>query len=298
MNDTTTHLLFLCGYFALFSFGCLGIWYWWIKRRGEKPPLEFKLLRGPGESLRRRMAKSEENHLLVVGAAALAPILAGLGTLQLLIWFTPRLPLVFRLAIMTVPTLVVLFFAGRYVIRQLARNRNDRLGYLGERAVGEALEPLVSAGYRLFHDVPAVSGKFVFNVDHVAVGPNGVFAVETKTRRKGRARAGFEIHKVAYDGKQLIWPWGEETQALKNAEDRAWWLNDWLNKMAGLNIVTQPVLALPGWYVVPQGTGPVIVVNHKQLAGAISQGRKQPLSAVQIDLIARQLDALCRDVED
>ena len=298
MNDVPTHLIYLGSYIILFSIVCLGLWGWRIKRRGERPPVEFKLLRGPGESLRRRMARSDEELIFVIGGAALAPIVAGLGMLQLLVWLTPRLSLTYGLFVMAGPTLVVLFFAGRYIMRRFSRYRDDRLGYLGERAVGEAIEPLVSAGYRVFHDVPAVSGKFVFNVDHVAVGPNGVFAIETKTRRKGRARSGCEIHKVTYDGRQLIWPWGEEIQALKNAEDRAWWLNDWLNKMAGLNVVAQPVLVLPGWYVVPQGIGPVVVVNHKQLAGVISQGGKKVLSVAQIDLIARQLDTLCRDVED
>lgn len=64
------------------------------------------------------------------------------------------------------------------------------LRYLGERAVGEALFSLAAESYKIFHDVPAeVSGK-KFNVDHVAVGKNGLFAIETKTRRKGRARPG------------------------------------------------------------------------------------------------------------
>jgi hypothetical protein len=58
----------------------------------------------------------------------------------------------------------------------------------------------------------------------------------------------FDAHKVAYDGRQLIWPWGEDDFGLRNAEDRARWLTDWLNKMTGLGITAKPVLALPGWY--------------------------------------------------
>ena len=298
MNNVTTQLLFLVGYTAVFALVCVAFWVWRIKRRGEKPPVEFKLLRGPGESLRRRMAKSDEELIFIVGGAALAPIIAGLGMLQLLVWLTPRLSLFYGLMVTAIPAGVVLFFAGRFIMRTFSRYRNDRLGYLGERAVGEALEPLIASGYRVFHDVPAVSGKFKFNIDHVTVGPNGVFAIETKTRRKGRARSGFVGHEVTYDGRQLVWPWGEETQALKNAEDRAWWLNDWLNKTVGLNVVAQPVLVLPGWYVVTKGVGPVVVVTSKLLAGAIRRVNKRVLSAEQIDLIARQLDLLCRNVED
>lgn len=42
----------------------------------------------------------------------------------------------------------------------------------------------------------------------------------------------------------------------------------------------------------------VNVVNHKGLVSAIKGRRQVELSPEQIDLIARQLDAGCRDVED
>jgi hypothetical protein len=183
-------------------------------------------------------------------------------------------------------------------MKDLNRYRNDRLGYLGERAVGEALLSIHELGYRVFHDIPASIKQQTFNVDHVAVGPGGVFAIETKTRRKGRARAGFEDHKVAYDGAQLIWPWGEDDFGLKNAEHRARWLSDWLNEKLGLGLNAKPMLALPGWYVVPKGIGPVLVVNHKQVVGTILRQPQNVLTKGQIDLVTRQLDGLCRDVED
>ena len=44
--------------------------------------------------------------------------------------------------------------------------------------------------------------------------------------------------------------------------------------------------------------GPVTVVNHKQVPEAVRGDKARTLGAEQIDLIARQLDPLCRDVED
>jgi hypothetical protein len=67
----------------------------------------------------------------------------------------------------------------RWAVRDFLRYRDDRLGYLGERAVGDALPPLIEAGYRVFHELPAEVKKMTFNVDHVAVGLGGVFANET-----------------------------------------------------------------------------------------------------------------------
>lgn len=65
------------------------------------------------------------------------------------------------------------------VIRRLFRSfRKLNRGERGELAVGEALEDLRSLGYRPIHDIV---GKG-FNIDHVLVGPAGVFAIETKFR--------------------------------------------------------------------------------------------------------------------
>lgn len=293
-----TEVIVLGIYIVIFLFAVIGIWTWQIRRRNEKPPLEFELLRGPGESLRQRMARFDDMFLTVMGGAALAPLVAALVTFQLLIWLTPHMGLNYGLAIVAVPTLVVLFFSGRFAMRKLTRYRNDRLGYLGERAVGEALEVLLSEGYRIFHDVPAEVSKKKFNIDHVVIGENGVFAIETKARRKGRVRPGFEAHKVAYDGKQLIWPWAEDTYGLQKAQDRARWLGEWLTKITCRNVEAKPVLVFPGWYIVPKGIGPVIVTNHKLLAGAINRHKESILSREQIDLIARQLETRCRDVTD
>ena len=53
-------------------------------------------------------------------------------------------------------------------------NRGER----GERHVADVLEELRSNGYRPIHDIVGDG----FNVDHVLVGPGGVFAIETKFR--------------------------------------------------------------------------------------------------------------------
>jgi hypothetical protein len=49
-------------------------------------------------------------------------------------------------------------------------------GAEGERKTEKALEPLAQSGWRILHDVQARYG----NYDHIAVGPAGVFLLETK----------------------------------------------------------------------------------------------------------------------
>lgn len=74
-------------------------------------------------------------------------------------------------------------------------------GIKGERYVGQVLEDLCRPrGYAVLHDLPSDTGDF--NVDHVLVGPEGVFAVQTKHYygpTKG-ARA------IVYDGQSVKIP--------------------------------------------------------------------------------------------
>lgn len=52
-------------------------------------------------------------------------------------------------------------------------------GAEGEEVVGEILEGLVADGWQVLHDVSFGRG----NIDHIVVGPGGLFTVETKSRR-------------------------------------------------------------------------------------------------------------------
>lgn len=295
-----TSLYIAVGYIAIFVFGSFGLAIWRIKRRKTRAPLEIKLLRGPGETLRRKVAEYDENLLFRMLMASLVPLvpvpIVGWGILR----FAPHVGLSvwWCWAILVVTFFAVLVPTIRWVLRDLDRFRAYRLGYFGERVVGEHLNALVAQGYTVFHDVPAENGKKLFNLDHVAVGLSGVAVVETKTRRKGRARPGFKDHEVVYDGQQLIWPWGEDRHGLDQAGWEAEWLQKWILKQTGIDTPVKPILALPGWYVVSKARGPVTVVNHKQVTSAVRGANGRPLTDAQIDLIARQLDTLCRDVED
>jgi len=296
-SDRWVYFTFLA-YIVLFFASIIGLGIWIRKRRRDRPPVVFKLLRGPGETLRKRIAKYEEDLMFRVGGAALLPVAAALAVLGIVLKIHPTTwtPLLIGLGATAVTFLTALFFAGRWALRDLFRYRNDCLGYLGEREVSEHLEPLLARGHRVFHDMPAEGAK-KFNLDHVVVGPSGVALVETKTRRKSRARPGFKDHVVVYDGKQLIWPWGEDRHGLEQAAAEAEWLSKWIGQRTGIAVPVKPILALPGWWVEMKARGDVIVVNSKSVAGAIEGRGPAQLTVDQIDLIARQLDVICRDVD-
>jgi hypothetical protein len=191
----------------------------------------------------------------------------------------------------TVWAIIVLF-------RFLDRRRNDLLGYLGERVVAEHLEPLRESGYRIFHDVPCEGRKKNFNIDHVVVGKTGVAAIEVKTRRKKKGRPGFEEHVVVFDGQRLVWPWGEDRCGIDQLKSESDWLRKFIHSRTALHVDPKPILALPGWWVTERVVGAFRVANHKLLPAIVRDWKPQPLTPEQIDLISRQLDERCRDVED
>jgi hypothetical protein len=70
--------------------------------------------------------------------------------------------------------LVSMFVISRYVLPLV--ERRDR-GARGEEHVGELLDQLAEESWRVIHDATLGHG----NVDHIAIGPAGVFTVETKS---------------------------------------------------------------------------------------------------------------------
>lgn len=288
----------ILGYTVLFTVAVFGFGLLRIKRRKERTPLQFKLLRGPGETLRKKLGTADEFEFPRIFLSSLVPVLVASGFLYVLAKIAPKTPLVASLAVTALVFVATAVFCGRYVLGHLYQYRHNWLGYMGERAVGEELTGLYARGFRIFHDVPAEGAKTPFNLDHVAVGPSGLWLIETKTRRKGRARPGFKDHEVTFDGTKLIWPWGEDRSYIEQVQWEAQWLNEWIKRVTGIAVTTKPILALPGWYVHEKALGPIRVLNHKTLCSAITGRAAAVLSSDQIDLIARQLDQRCRDVEE
>jgi hypothetical protein len=70
--------------------------------------------------------------------------------------------------------LVGMFVITRYVLPLVERRD---IGAAGEEQVGELLEQLAHEGWRVIHDASLGRG----NVDHILIGPAGVFTVETKS---------------------------------------------------------------------------------------------------------------------
>lgn len=258
--------------------------------RGRRLPFTKKYLRPAGESLRRRLdalLDRFDSEILLVAAAS---FLFALGVFA---YASGERPAGRLFGLIGLGGLVVLFLRFRRLAGEIA---DHRLGYLGERAVGEELNRLQSAGWIVFHDVPFTDnpGAGPFNVDHVAVGCGGLYAIETKARRKRRTKDG---HEAVFDGRLVQFPWGGDFLGPDNARFRAKALAGWLSKSLGQEIPVTPVLVLPGWFVRRTGASDLRVVGDGELQAVFRGENARPrLDDATVRAIAALLEERCRDV--
>lgn len=280
----------LSGAGALFLLlGVLHLRHAW-ENRGNKLPLTKRYLRPPGESLRLTLEAYDGKLLNLSLWLAAACAFLGVG-----IYASLTDSGIVGAPFILVAISAIIYLAPRFE-KEAKLRRDCYLGFLGERAVGEELNQLMADGWSVFHDVPFHDKPNAkpFNVDHVVVGPGGLFAIETKTRRKKKEADG---HKVRFNGKTLDYPWGSEDWGVNQAQERAHHLSQWLSKKLQTDISASPVLILPGWYVDRIGKGDVTVINEGEIGSVFRNehkvGRLKPETA---SAIRGLLDERCRDV--
>jgi hypothetical protein len=177
--------------------------------------------------------------------------------------------------------------------RRLDLRRRSVTGLDGELATAEELNRLMLEGYRIFHDLPFPYG----NIDHVVIGPPGVFAIDTKVRGKPLAGSDRALAVVDYGRQILTFPDSEFPLpvAQLNAETR--WLSEELTNAVGFHVAAAALLALPGWFVESRGNPASITVINPRNPQGLFRCRPVMLSADQIQRIAHQVERLCANVQ-
>ncbi|WP_165870958.1 nuclease-related domain-containing protein [Shewanella frigidimarina] len=191
--------------------------------------------------------------------------------------------------------IVGLGYCGHKTWKNFSKLTKLRLGHTAEIATANELIGLQALGYQVFHDIQADG----FNIDHLAIGKNGVFAIETKGRHKRKrdskstsATQGKDYQLFYKDGR-LCFPSWTETKPIEQATRQATWVSQWLTKATGQQVFSSPVLVFPGWYVTSQTRPPFPILNHKQLVKTIPAVRTQTLSQQQVDAIVYQVAQRC-----
>lgn len=168
-------------------------------------------------------------------------------------------------------TLILLLgvaIAARKIVKALPKYRMMKRGEEGERIVAQYIErDLIPQGYSVFHDIQLEKDGKTFNIDHLLVGPNGVFAVETKNYSKpsrGEAR-------VTYDGRRLLWNGHQRRDEDKQARAIAVAAHEYIADLTGTSVMVRPVLCAIGWFAASTALyqHPVLLVMEKTLGSVI-----------------------------
>jgi len=208
--------------------------------------------RRAGQHARETVRRATESTLVALGIVVATAVLTGLAY-------------GFKSKELVIAELLVLGVCG--VISKFVGPGIDRWdrGATGEEFVGAVLAGKAADGWRAIHDVSLGRG----NIDHVVIGPGGVFAIETKSH------AG-QISVERVDVKMV-------NQAY--AEAKA------LERVIGLPVV--PLLVFSRAYVVrARKRKGVVVLSARMLSGHLDR-REKCLSPAEVDRLYERLLYAC-----
>lgn len=174
------------------------------------------------------------------------------------------------------------------IIEDKLRNaRAWRRGYEGERVVGELLETDLPDKFHVFNDLHFPGLKA--NIDHIVIGPTGVFVLDTKNWRG--------VVEWDEDGKKILLN-GEEQDVARKIMAVALDVHDKLQTLTGRHFFVRPVLVFPLAKVVPRFKMTVELQQDNFLIEKCLNNcydKSKSLSDSDIDIVVHALRALFRD---
>ncbi|MBH0109595.1 NERD domain-containing protein [Salinibacterium sp. NG22] len=149
-------------------------------------------------------------------------------------------------------------------------------GAIGERKVGDLLLQL-GPEWAVLHAVPV--GKGDSDIDHVVIGPAGVFTINTK-RHRG---------KKIWVGERMLMVAGQKTDHLRNSRHEAKRAAKLLTKATGIPVGVHPVLAIvePASFTFRQRPQDVSIMDARRLPRWLKRRR----AVLAPDELARIIDA-------
>jgi hypothetical protein len=207
-----------------------------MDNKNGKLGFEKDIARLPGQSLDEELidffSDKIDSSLLMITVATL------LIAFSLIVWFF-GIP---NPAIIIIACVPFIMFALSRMKGAKRHIRNLKQGRNGERYVGQLLEQMRPHSYHIFHDVIGPS----FNLDHVVVGPGGIFIIETKTWSKNSAGGTLDYVEgfLVLNGKIL------DKNPIDQVKASARWLHSELRSVIDDSFSIIPVITLPSWFIV------------------------------------------------
>ncbi len=272
-----------------------------VQKKIEKSPQREKLLRPPGYSLSQRLIDLGDRLYVVLSVAGFVSAFAAIFiTTTVRVWAGGAgVGWIAAMALLSIALLGLSINRILSTFTLIEDMRRCRLGLRGEQAVAESLNELAASGYRAFHDLPGheiSSGDTRWNIDHVLVGPRGVFVIETKARMRRPGKGTGAAHELSVDGEKLIYASGRDLKAIPQAKNKAHTLARFLTKETGEPVSVDWLVVVPGYFVKADKANYAHVMNATSVAKFL-QTLPVRIEPAQVRRIANAVDKKCRDVE-
>jgi hypothetical protein len=164
-------------------------------------------------------------------------------------------------------TIFILCCFGIYVVyKERKLNEEVRIkkqGSDGEKEVAEILDNLKKQGCMVIHDI--IFREKHFNIDHVIISRQGIYAIETKTISKPRKIALKDGEYEITSNGDMVFFLGKNTggQHIHQAKSEAHCLSQYISDDIKRKIIVRPVLVYPGWFVKDYTDSKIWVLNPK-----------------------------------
>jgi hypothetical protein len=225
--------------------------------------------------------------LNIAGKIACSLLLIGVGIGFFWCYFSSKPTLI-------IPAIVIMLLAAAFLCLKVSGKKKELVrrlkGIDGERIVACALSRIGPQGYYVFHDI-VFDG---FNIDHIVVGPSGLYCIETKTTSKKG--------EVSYDGEKVVIGGFGTDKPIKQVVAAKKDLLDALHQMTGRRFDAQCVVLYPNRFIKMEGNMKrkgVWVLNQNAFVKWILKSNAQSeLHDEDVCLIANRLETMSRDSKE
>jgi nuclease-like protein len=251
------------------------------KKKKYRSPVEGPLRRLPGQSIRDERDKLLNDQLFEYLLVAFA-----FCSLAVWEWLRRWLRVPFSPEILTLFAVVMTGYCSFRIFRLRKEIRNLNQAEKGKRRVSELLTQLRRKRYVAFDDLVVDQS----NIDHVLVGPGGIFAIETKAYSVfGNGYVGVdELGVLRLSNKPATKD--PLRQATRSAANIVKILKDRMR--SDFNVT--PVLIFPGWALRGAKAETGLVVLNDAMITEFFESRPIMLSNEQITNICSHLDQTAR----
>ena len=172
----------------------------------------------------------------------------------------------------------------RFLDRTAREASNWKAGYTGEALVANLLEDLPDA-FHVFHDIK--HRDLAGNIDHLVVGPTGVFVLETKNWRG---------HVEYSPDKRLLNDGRDMTSDMNALMQRVFSVRNKVKALSGLDVYVKGVIVFTRASVTPNFDASIALQQYDYLVDKCLKwdDRERHLSKGNVETVASDLRALFR----